>query len=385
VSRGNAREVIYEGHPGDAAVLLARADIDVPLFGFRRESFSLFRRAAETLRQAGAAPPRDVVFGLRLRRFGEADERRGAVEDAARWRLLVRHRAGSLEAAVGRARQRNLALSFGLLVMMGVSVALIVVGARRAQRLSEQQLEFVAAVSHELRTPIAVIGSAADNLEQGVVTDSQRIREYGSTIRTEARRLAETVERVLEFAGIQAGRVTGARDIVPAFEVIDAALAVSERVMAQHGLTVEVDVPRSLPAIAADRMALRSAIENLLANAAKHGRFGGLVRLAAQAITIGDKRELQISVTDRGPGIPATERSRIFEPFYRGNLALSRRIQGSGLGLSIVKSIVDAHGGRVSVASETGAGSTFTLHLPVMKEAPESLAALVEHGQHVES
>jgi signal transduction histidine kinase len=325
-----------------------------------------------------------MFFGLRLRRFAEGEQRPGTLEDVARWRLLVRHRAGSLEATVGRARQRNLAVSFGLLVMMGVSVALIVVGARRAQRLGAQQVEFVAAVSHELRTPIAVIGSAADNLEQGVVTDSRRVREYGSAIRTEARRLAETVERVLEFAGIQAGRVTGPRDIVSAREVIDAALAAAEPLFADQRITLERDLPRSLPAIAADRTALRSAIENLFGNAAKHGGFGGRVRVAAHVVEDAGQPELQIAVTDGGPGIPPHERSRIFEPFYRGSRALSQRIQGSGLGLSIVKSIVEAHGGRVSVISEPGTGSTFTLHLPVEAELPESFPVQAASGQRVE-
>jgi signal transduction histidine kinase len=388
VSRGNSRDVLYESRPGDAGALLTHADIDAPLFGFRRESFSLIRRAAETLRAPGVRPPgeppKDVLFGFRLRRFADGEQRPGGVEDAPRWRLLVRHRAGSLEAAVGRARQRNLALSFGLLVMMGVSVALIVVGARRAQRLGAQQVEFVAAVSHELRTPIAVIGSAADNLEQGVVTDSLRVREYGSAIRTEARRLAETVERVLEFAGIQAGRVMGPRDLVPAREVIDAALAAADPLIAEHRITLDCDLPRSLPTIAADRAALRSAIENLLGNAAKHGGFGGRVRVAAHVVEDAGRPELQIAVTDGGPGIPPSERSRIFEPFYRGSRALSRRIQGSGLGLSIVKSVIEAHGGRVSVTSAAGTGSTFTLHLPVEDEQPASLPALVTRGQRVE-
>ena len=144
-----------------------------------------------------------------------------------RWRLLVRHRAGSLEAAVSHARWRNLGLSFGILMLMTVSVGLIVIAARRAQALARQQMEFVAGVSHELRTPVSVIAAAADNLAQGVVTEPGRVKQYGSAIQTEARRLADTVERVLQFAGIQAGRASGHRVAVSPAEIVEEALAAS--------------------------------------------------------------------------------------------------------------------------------------------------------------
>ena len=128
---------------------------------------------------------------------------------------------------MSHARWRNLALIFGILMLMTVSVGLIVIAARRAQALARQQMEFVAGVSHELRTPVSVIGAAADNLAQGVVTEPGRVKQYGSTIQNEARRLGDTVERVLQFAGIQAGRASGHRVIVSPGEIVEDALAVS--------------------------------------------------------------------------------------------------------------------------------------------------------------
>ena len=135
----------------------------------------------------------------------------------SRWVLMAKHRSGSLEAAVAGVRTRNLIVSSSILLLLTVVIGLIAVSARRAQELARQQMEFVAAVSHELRTPVSVIGAAAGNLADGVVGDPQRVRKYGETIQGEARRLGETVERVLQLAGIAAGRAAAAQTpIAPA-------------------------------------------------------------------------------------------------------------------------------------------------------------------------
>src|SRR4029079_10880510 len=120
-----------------------------------------------------------------------------------RWRLLVQHPSGSLEAAVNAARRRNLVISSSILSVLGASIGLLVLSTRRAQELARQQMEFVAAVSHELRTPLAVIRSAGENLADGVVRDDAQIRKYGDLVRTEGRRLTERVEQILEFSGIE--------------------------------------------------------------------------------------------------------------------------------------------------------------------------------------
>ena len=156
------------------------------------------------------------------------------------WRLVAKHRAGSLEAAVSAARTRNFVLSSGILALLGAAIGLIVVSARRADRLARQQLEFVAAVSHELRTPVSVIGAAAGNLADGVVDEPARVKKYGATIQGEARRLAETVERVLQLAGIAAGRASAARVAMPVSTLIDDAVNASRHEIEQAGATLEV-------------------------------------------------------------------------------------------------------------------------------------------------
>src|SRR5262249_2849361 len=116
------------------------------------------------------------------------------------------HRAGSLETAVARARTTNLAIGFGILLLLALSMALTLVAVQRERRLAQQQMDFVSGVSHALRTPLAVICSAGENLADGVVEDPQQSRQYGVLVRNEGRRLAEMVEQVLDFAGIQSGK-----------------------------------------------------------------------------------------------------------------------------------------------------------------------------------
>lgn len=387
VTRGASGRVVYETEPGDAESLEGRADVREPFFGIGHEQFPLLRQAAASLRTAAEPlgadrpePRRNFVVGLFGRR--SPDTAAADADDGSRWMLLVRHRAGSVESAVAQARQRNLALSFGILLLMAGSVALIVVAARRAQRLARQQIEFVAAVSHELRTPVSVIGAAADNLAHGVVRDPARVKQYGGTIQTEVRRLAETVERVLQFAGIQSGRVVDHRSPVHPAAIVQDALAASRQLIEETGTQVETRIGDALPTMIADATALRSAVQNLIVNAIKYGGQSPWMRVSVVACAARRGREVRISVEDRGAGIAPTDLPHVHEPFYRGADAVARQIKGNGLGLAIVKHVVEAHGGRLALSSTPGRGSTFTLHLPVSETATAASPNAVEHEAH---
>ena len=292
-----------------------------------------------------------------------------------RWVLMAKHRSGSLEAAVAAIRMRNLLISSGVLMLLSLAIGLIVVSARRAQSLARQQMEFVAAVSHELRTPVSVIGAAAGNLADGVVGDPQRVRKYGETIQGEARRLGETVERVLQLAGIAAGRAAAAQSLIEPAQLVDEALAECRPEIDAASVTVETAIADGLPAVRGDHAALRSALRNLISNAVKYGGSARWLRVSARVGEAGNADRVLIAVEDRGLGVDPEDRKRIFEPFYRGREAVARQIQGSGLGLNLVQRIAEAHGGRVAVASEPGKGSTFILSLP---SAPGGPAAEVE-------
>jgi signal transduction histidine kinase len=292
------------------------------------------------------------------------------------WQLLVKHRAGSLDAAVASVRRRNLGISFGILLLLGASVGFIVMSSRRAQRLATQQMEFVAGVSHELRTPLAVICSAAENLADGVpglIENRDQIKRYGSLIRDEGRRLTSMVEQVLEFAGAQSGKKTYDLRPTEPDQVIEDALAACHLQLVEGGFEVEKKIPDDLPRINADAAALSRAIQNLLSNAMKYSGNRRWIGLDAKLVKTDRGDEVQIKISDCGLGIAPSELSHIFEPFYRGREVVASQIHGNGLGLSLVRHIIEAHGGRVDVESKIEQESSFTLSIPSI--AAESLSA----------
>jgi len=313
---------------------------------------------------------------------GAAATARLTATGSPRWRLLVKHPAGSLEEAVDAARRRNLIISTSILSVLGASIGLLVLSTRRAQELARQQMEFVAAVSHELRTPLAVIRSAGDNLADGVVRDDDQIRKYGDLVRSEGRRLTEMVEQILEFAGIESGQRAFVLRPVALPPMLRDIVHSSDALVRAAGIEVEYEIDDALPPALGDESALRRVFENLIANAIKYGQSGGWIGVAATRAG----REVHVRIADRGIGISSAEQSRIFEPFYRAPDVIAARIQGAGLGLSLVRRIVEAHGGRISVRSDPGKGSEFTVILPAATEEPIGSAAMTEvhgHGSQV--
>jgi two-component system sensor histidine kinase SenX3 len=374
VTREGGR-VVFESEPGAAAATAAAPDLTTSFFQPRVGPMMFFARTAANGRgnerielPSPPAPPGDrqpeTVVNVIEMRDGERTMRsRTMPHPPGHWTLRVQHRAGSLEAAVAASRRRNLLLSGGVLALLGVAVALIAVSARRAHALARQQMEFVAAVSHELRTPVAVIHSAAGNLADGVVGDPSRVKRYGATIQTEARRLGETVERVLQLAGLGSGRPLPMAP-VSAAEMVHEAVQHTALDAERAGVEVQVEIAADLPALIGDGPSLQSAVQNLVGNAVKYAGADRWARVRVLRAGTATAPEVHIAVDDHGAGLDAEERRHVFEPFYRGKDAVANQIQGSGLGLSLVRRIVDAHGGRVELSSEPGRGSTFTICLP---------------------
>ncbi len=379
VTTDQPARVIYRSDP-NAPLDAATADAVEPIFG------AALGRGPARLFVRGGGPRLDGFGegrgngGARLPPPPGAASGRGRPGDTpARWRVLVQHESGSLETAVAAVRRRNLAISFGVLLVLSVSVGLLTMTSRRSHRLARQQMEFVAGVSHELRTPVAVIRSAAENLSHGVVS-GDRVKRYGDVIGAESRRLGEMVESILQYAGFESGHGIGAQVPVSPVEIITSAAASAAAMDAAVGATIEQDVPADLPLVAGDAAALRSAVQNLIANAIKYGGGDRWVGVSARLESHRRKPEIVITISDHGAGIPATELPHIFEPFYRGTDAVARQIHGNGLGLSLVRRIVTAHGGRVSVAVRPGQ-TAFTVALPV---APtEAQAGPVAHEARV--
>ncbi len=285
------------------------------------------------------------------------------------WQITAKHKSGSVEAAVGALRRRNLMASFGVLGVLAVTMGLILMASQRARRLARLQMDFVAGISHELRTPLAVISSAAENIAHGVVEDKQQLVRYGNTIVKQSRQLTQLVEQVLLFAASQQSQRRYGLGPVSIAEVVDAALEGTSATVMAAGFEVERRVEAGLPPVNADFTALVQSLQNLITNAVKYGGDNRWLRVSATAVKDnGRTEEIDLGVEDRGIGISKPEIKHIFEPFYRSPAVSESGIHGTGLGLPLARTIVEAMGGRLTAESELGKGSSFTIHLPVAEE-----------------
>jgi signal transduction histidine kinase len=354
VSRSDSPQLLYTSDPSSHQRIGANADASVALFEVQYEQ--IFRRA-------GIARGRDFWRGPPRPRNGKNAGDPGP-PDRGRWLLNVRHRSGSLEAVVNQVRLRNLAVTTGILVLMIGAIVALASFTQRAQRLAQLQMDFVAGVSHELRTPLSVIRTAGHNLGSGVVANPKQVQRYGNLVAGEADRLTAIVEQVLRFAKSKAGQTIGARESVPVQDILDKAVESSAALVAAAHCQLETKISPSLPPLFADPVSLQHAIQNLLSNAAKYGAEGAWISLSASLPPKGDQRFVEIRVADHGAGIPPAELGQIFDPFYRGKWAIENQIHGTGLGLNLVKRIVEAHQGTVTVQSQPGQGTEFLLRLP---------------------
>lgn len=344
VSKTDPPSLIYRSDASQAARMGSSADASVSLFELQYDQIG---------RRAG--PP-----GMR-----DGGRPRGLGREGGRWELFVRHRAGSLEAVVSRARSRNLAVVAALLALMLATVAALIRYTRQAQRLAELQMDFAAGVSHELRTPLTVINTLGYNLRGKMAHNPSQVERYGALIQRESEKLTGLVEQVLRFAGARAGHIIREREPVSVEAVIEDSLESSRAALEESRCAVEKQIEPGLPLVLGDPTALKHALQNLLSNAAKYGTEGShWIGVSASKSTDGDEPVVEIRVADRGPGIPADEQEQIFDPFYRGRRALEDQIHGTGLGLSLVKGIVEAHGGTISVRSQPMKGTEFVLRIP---------------------
>jgi signal transduction histidine kinase len=285
------------------------------------------------------------------------------------WEIIARHRKGSVEAAVAALYHRSLAINFGVLLVLAMTMGMIIATSQRARRLAQLQMDFVANVSHELRTPLTGIVSASQNIADGLVDSKERMARYGAAIMGQAQQLTELVEQLLMFSATQKGRHRYHFQYVDVKEVIDASLKATSSLIRSAGFTVELEIQPGLPPVIVDFKGLSQCLQNLIANSVKYGGESRWIGIHASIADDSDRRkEIRITVEDKGIGIGREDLKRIFEPFYRSSAATSAQIHGSGLGLPLAKTIAEAMGGRVTVVSVSQKGSAFTVHLPVMDD-----------------
>jgi two-component system phosphate regulon sensor histidine kinase PhoR len=254
---------------------------------------------------------------------------------------------------------------FGILLLALVVTTIIgtvatLVTLYREAYLSRLQTDFVNKVSHDLRTPLTSIRMFVETLQLGRMPEPERQREALDIIASETERLSGLINRLLDWARMESGKRSYDLEVVPVERIVDAALRAVEPLRVQSRAELVREVAPGLPPVRGDREAIVDALVDLLQNAFKYTGPDKRIVLSAD----GTGNAVRFRVIDNGPGIPGAEQSRIFDKFYRGKDPLQRTIEGSGLGLSMVKHIVEAHQGTVSVASELGKGATFTILLP---------------------
>jgi two-component system, OmpR family, phosphate regulon sensor histidine kinase PhoR len=228
------------------------------------------------------------------------------------------------------------------------------------ERLEQVRKDFIANVSHEFRTPLAGIIGYADTLLDGALDDPSHNSKFVEIIRTNAVRLNSIASDLLVLSELESGNETTEEEVISVRGVLEAALVTVESEARLRDVSlVREEIENAY--VSGSRLRLEQALLNLVANAIKFNRGGGEVRVRAQKRLDG---QLAIVIADTGVGIPSEDLPRIFERFYRVDKARSRQVGGTGLGLSIVKHVVERMRGTISVESQLGRGSTFTLLLP---------------------
>lgn len=359
----NAR--IYDMRPDNIMMFSNRELIPRPA-GKTSESTVVFDSRVESVSsQWTAKPDQPGKIEFKIQREGRP---RTSIftattigEDGSGQNVMATHTSGSIDAFMTSKLRNNLAIGLSLLLLTAGAVLAIIISSVRARSAAQRQIDFVSSVSHEFRTPLAVIKSAGENLADGITRDAGQVNKYGELIKSEGNKLNAMVEQILEFAGANSGRQKLKFEPTPVADLLNSAIDECRPIAEDRDFTIETDIAEGLPEMNVDRTAISQAIQNLVTNSIKYSNGERWVRVSAS----NGNGKLKISVEDRGIGISKSDLKQIFEPFFRSKEVVDAQIHGNGLGLSLVKKTVDAHGGEVTATSEVGRGSKFMITLPL--------------------
>jgi signal transduction histidine kinase len=247
----------------------------------------------------------------------------------------------------------------------GSRLGLIAIEDITQQRVAEAAMNsFLAKAAHELRTPLTNVRLLVEDALDRCQSDPTSTGKNLNVINEETQRLERTVSEILSASQIEAGCFELRADDVHVDQLLLQLKADHEPQAKERKITLEFDLPPKLPVLQADRDKISLVLHNLLGNALKYTLESGRVSVAATV----EKGRLNVAVTDTGIGIGKDEHERVFEKFYRCKNPLAANVKGSGLGLAIARDVARLHGGDISLESELGKGSTFTLTLPVVEE-----------------
>ena len=367
VGNGKPPQVLFSTDPGFPTTDQANFDSKMNVFGPPPEG--LASRLWQSVKNRESLPREEW-------RSFSAPVRFPVIQYAAQqvpWVLLLQHRPGPLAAVATGIWHRELWIGSVVLLLLTFDIGLIIIASHRAQRLAKLQLLFVASISHELLTPLSAIYGTGRNAMDGLVRTKADVITHGSIIARQASRLIDLVKQSLLFAATESRTNRYSLRPLQVSEIVQCAGQNLEILIREKGINIEEDVSPGLPNVVGDLSALTHCLQNLVVNAIKYSSRNGEIRISASLHGIGNgAKEIRIRVQDHGPGISKSDLRHIFEPFYRSPAVIEAQIHGTGLGLTVAERIAKAMGGKLSVESEPGVGSTFTLHFPIREVDFES-------------
>ena len=281
--------------------------------------------------------------------------------------LGMKLRGTTIEAMSAKWLRTSYIILGGLSLLLAAGVWLTYRNVTRELALAKLKSDFVSNVSHELRTPLALIRLYSETLELGRLPNSSKQHEYHEIIRKESERLTALINNILDFSRIEAGKKEYTFRETDVADLVRSTLESYRFEIEQNGFRLEEKIEDNLPPLQVDREAIARSLLNLVNNAVKYSVSDKYLGVSLYRRNGG----VNLEVVDHGIGIPPNEQAKIFEKFYRACDPLVHNSKGSGLGLSLVRHIVEAHGGEVGVESSPGKGSKFTITLPVQNPAVE--------------
>lgn len=291
------------------------------------------------------------------------------------WNIKIAFIDNSVASMYGATLFKNLVvLGFAVLFLVGALLFMFFT-AQRERALSQRQAGFLANVTHELKTPLAVMQAAGENISDGRVTDPDRLKQYGDHIYGEAIRLRKMIEKLLDVAKSDSGQSLIKASAVNVNEVVKKFVQENRTFIEGKGFNIGMKLAPNASLVMLDVDNFENILGNLTENAIKYSSTNKNI---LYTITSG-KKELTIKISDTGVGIPKKHQKNIFKKFYRVEDSLNAKTKGHGLGLSIVKNLVELNGGKITVQSEVGIGTTFSLTFPILVSEENTMTGTNDH------
>ena len=278
------------------------------------------------------------------------------------WKLEVSFtNTPTVEASNSSLLKNLIVLGAAVLLLLGALVFMFI-SAQKERALAERQAGFLANVTHELKTPLAVMQAAGENLSDGRVKDQSRLKNYGTHIYNEAVRLRKMIEKLLDVAKADAGQSLIEPKPVNLDQLVQTYINEQKTYIENRGFMLDVAIADDIPRAMVDVGSFDTILGNLVENALKYSKEERYLGIFLKT----DEDNITLTVEDHGVGMPKKVMSHVFDKFYRAEDTLTAQTKGHGLGLSIVRSLVELNGGSIRVSSEVGKGSIFTVTFPTL-------------------